>query len=110
MSLASIFTPQPTDVQWTAQDELIISLICRTDSYKFSHPFMFKQLKKLKRVKGMTSYGEARVPRDVKVTVFGGQMLFAKFFSRWRTSTLLKRSLWPTSAARSSTALPGKRS
>jgi nicotinamide phosphoribosyltransferase len=82
MSLSNIFTPQPSDVQWTAQDELMISLICRTDSYKFTHPFMFKQLKKLKRVKGMTSYGEARVPSNVKITVFGVQMLLAKFFTK----------------------------
>lgn len=82
MSLMNIFTPQPSDIQWTALDELQISLICRTDSYKFTHPFMFKQLKKLKHVKGMTSYGEARVPSQVKITVFGIQMLLGKFFSK----------------------------
>lgn len=80
--LNKILSPQPTDIEWTALDELQISLICRTDSYKFTHPFMFRELKKKKNVRGMTSYGEARVPHDVKITVFGVQMLFAKFFTK----------------------------
>ena len=80
--LDNIFSPSASDIEWTASDEMIISLIFRTDSYKFTHPFMFRELKKRKNVRGMTSYGEARVPHDVKITVFGVQMLFAKYFTK----------------------------
>jgi len=87
MSVRTILAPKATDIAWTAEDELIISIIFRTDSYKFTHPFMFKQLQKRlakrgAKVVGMSSYGEARVSSQVKVTMFGMQMLLAKFFSK----------------------------
>lgn len=84
-SAASLLAPRPTDIEYTAKDHLIISLIFRTDSYKFSHPFMFKQLNKRKgkkKVIGMTSYGEARVPSSTNITVMGGQMGLNKLFHR----------------------------
>jgi nicotinamide phosphoribosyltransferase len=78
----TFLAPLATDVEWTAEDELIISLIFRTDSYKFTHPFMFKQLKKRKNITGMSSYGEARIGQDHSVTMFGLQMLLAKVFTK----------------------------
>lgn len=82
MSVSQLLAPKATDVSYTAKDHLIISTIFRTDSYKFTHPFMFKELKKKMKVKGMSSYGEARVPANVNITVFGGQMGIAKIFYR----------------------------
>jgi nicotinamide phosphoribosyltransferase len=85
MSVAQLLAPKATDIQYSAKDHLIISTIFRTDSYKFTHPFMFRELNKRlgkKKVVGMASYGEARVPKDVNITVFGGQMGLAKIFYR----------------------------
>jgi nicotinamide phosphoribosyltransferase len=85
LSVAQLLAPKASDIQYTAKDHLIIATIFRTDSYKFTHPFMFRELNKRKgrkKVVGMSSYGEARVPQDVKVTVFGGQMGLQKIFYR----------------------------
>lgn len=85
MSIAQLFAPKPSDVAYSAMDEQLISLICRTDSYKFTHPFMFKELNKRvgkKKVVGMASYGESRMPSRTKVTVMGGQMALNKMFYR----------------------------
>ena len=81
----SLLAPKESDKPYTAQDILIISLIFRTDSYKFTHPFMFAELNKREgkaKVVGMSSYGEARVGSQNKITVFGGQMTVNKLFSR----------------------------
>ncbi len=85
MSVAQLLAPKASDIVYTAKDHLIISTIFRTDSYKFTHPFMFRELNKRKgkkRVVGMSSYGEARVPREVRITVMGGQMGLQKIFYR----------------------------
>lgn len=85
VSVPSFLAPVASDIEYTAEDELIISLICRTDSYKFTHPFMFKELNKRAgkgRVVGMSSYGEARVSKDHTITPFGMQMLLMKYFSK----------------------------
>lgn len=84
-SAASLLAPRLNDVEYTAKDHLIISTIFRTDSYKFSHPIMFKRLNKRagkKKVVGMTSYGEARVSPAQQITVMGGQMGLQKIFYR----------------------------
>lgn len=84
-SIAQLLAPKATDKVYTAKDHLIIATIFRTDSYKFTHPFMFRELNKRKgkkRVVGMSSYGEARVPKHVNITVFGGQMGLQKIFYR----------------------------
>ena len=85
MSVAQLLAPKATDKAFTPKDHLIIATIFRTDSYKFTHPFMFRELNKRKgrkKVVGMSSYGEARVPRTTLVTVFGGQMGLQKIFYR----------------------------
>jgi len=85
IDVRTLLAPKPTDKSYTAQDLLIISLIFRTDSYKFTHPFMFAELNKRegkKKVVGMSSYGETRIDSREKVTVFGGQMTINKLFSR----------------------------
>lgn len=81
-NIKNLFAPKATDVAYAAKDQLIISLIFKTDSYKFTHPFMFKELKKKLNVRGMSSYGEARMPAHEKITVFGGQMGIQKMFYR----------------------------
>lgn len=80
--MADLLAPKASDVEYTVQDQLIISLIFRTDSYKFSHPFMFRELKKIKNVRGMSSYGTARVPKNQPITMFGMQMLLQKMFAK----------------------------
>jgi nicotinamide phosphoribosyltransferase len=82
VSIQEYFKPNGFDIKYTAQDQLIISLILRTDSYKLTHPFMFDQLQRRKNVVGMTAYGEARISQDEKITMFGMQMLLMKFFSK----------------------------
>jgi nicotinamide phosphoribosyltransferase len=81
----TLLQPKDTDKPYPIIDDLIVSLIFQTDSYKFTHPFMFAELNKRvgkPRVVGMSSYGEARCGRSEKVTVFGGQMGINKLFSR----------------------------
>lgn len=85
MSIAELFAPKATDIAYTAKDQLIISLIFRTDSYKFTHPFMFAELNKRpgkKKVVGMSSYGESRMKGSTRITVMGGQMGLNKMFHR----------------------------
>lgn len=81
----ALLAPKATDVPYPAIDDPVISLIFRTDSYKFTHPFMFAELNKRpnkKKVVGMTSYGEARIPNHEEVTVMGGQIVVNKMFCR----------------------------
>lgn len=85
MSIAALFAPKASDVQYAPKDLLLISLIARTDSYKFTHPFMFRELNKRpgkKKVVGMSSYGETRVPSSTNITMFGLQMVLSKMFYR----------------------------
>lgn len=81
----TLLQPKDTDKEYPIIDDLIVSLIFQTDSYKFTHPFMFAELNKRvgkPKVTGMSSYGEARVGQTEKITVFGGQMAINKLFSR----------------------------
>lgn len=85
VNIAQLFAPKATDVAYSPISDPIIAFIFRTDSYKFTHPFMFKELNKRpgkKRVVGMSSYAEARVKSNQQVTVFGGQIAINKLFQR----------------------------
>jgi nicotinamide phosphoribosyltransferase len=77
IDIAALFAPKATDVQYESIDELIISLILRTDSYKFGHPFAYPE-----DVQGMSSYGEARVPSHNTIVPFGMQMYLKKYFTK----------------------------
>ena len=77
IDIATLLAPKATDVSYVSPDELIISLICRTDSYKFGHPFAYPE-----KVKGMSAYGEARVPSTSVIVPFGMQIYLKKFFTR----------------------------
>lgn len=77
VDIASLFAPKATDIPYICEDELIISLICRTDSYKFGHPKSYR-----KGIKGMSSYCEARVPKSQTIIPFGLQMYVKKFLSK----------------------------
>jgi nicotinamide phosphoribosyltransferase len=72
-----IFSPSTTDVSYTRDEQLKISLICRVDSYKFSHPFAYPD-----DIKAMSSYGESRTGRDTVVVPFGMQLLLKKYLSQ----------------------------
>lgn len=76
-NIASIFSPQSNDVVYVQDDQLKISLICRIDSYKFSHPFAYPD-----GIKGMSSYGEARVKGSEVIVPFGMQMLVKRYLSQ----------------------------
>lgn len=76
-NIQDLFAPKATDIAYTQEDQLIISNICRMDSYKNSHPFAYK-----KGIKAMTSYGTARVPFATTIVAFGMQMLTKKYLSQ----------------------------
>lgn len=76
-NIKQLFAPKATDRSYTATDQLKISLICHTDSYKFSHPFAYPD-----DILGMTSYGEARVSKDTVVVPFGQQILAKRFLNQ----------------------------
>lgn len=77
IDIAALLAPKASDVAYTAEDFLIISVICRTDSYKFGHPFAYPE-----NVKGMSAYGEARVPSNNTIVPFGMQMYLKKTFNK----------------------------
>ena len=52
IDIGALFAPKSTDVPYVCEDELIISFILRTDSYKFGHPFAYPKSKK-RRVVGI---------------------------------------------------------
>lgn len=70
IDIKALLGPQPTDVEYLPQLPLVISLILRMDSYKFSHPFAYR-----KGIKAMTSYGTARISPDQFVVAAGMQLL-----------------------------------
>jgi len=79
MNIQEIFSPKATDVAYTQDEQFVISLICRMDSYKFSHPFAYPTDIS---IKGMTSYGETRVSPDDIVVPFGMQMLTKRYLTQ----------------------------
>lgn len=81
MNIQELFKPKATDIKYEQPDQLKISLICRIDSYKFSHPFAYPKLKKGKKIKGMSSYGEARIANNVRVVPFGMQLLLKRYLT-----------------------------
>ena len=76
-ALKNALTPSYSDVAYKQEDQLKISLICRMDSYKFSHPFAYPE-----GIEGMSSYGEARVKPTEIVVPFGMQMLMKRYFTQ----------------------------
>jgi nicotinamide phosphoribosyltransferase len=74
--IKELLAPKATDVAYTQDEQLKISLICRVDSYKFSHPFAYP-----KNILGMSSYGEARMKRSDVVVPFGMQLLIKRFLT-----------------------------
>lgn len=77
-NIENMFAPRESDVLYTADEELKISLICRVDSYKFSHPFAYPDI----NIEGMTSYGEARIPNTNIVVPFGAQILVKRYLTQ----------------------------
>jgi nicotinamide phosphoribosyltransferase len=77
IDVIALLAPKTTDKKYTVEDQLKISLICRTDSYKFSHPFAYPA-----GIKGMTAYGEARVPAYQIIVPFGLQLLLKRYLSQ----------------------------
>ncbi len=80
--VASLLIPTSTDKKYTSEDQLKISLICRTDSYKFSHPFAYPKNINGSTIKGMTSYGTARVSPKTTIVPIGMQLLLKKYFTQ----------------------------
>lgn len=81
MNIKDYFAPNNNDVEYVQGDQLKISLICRIDSYKFSHPFAYP-----KNIKAMTSYGEARIPGTEVVVPFGMQLLVKRYLNETITA------------------------
>ncbi len=82
VNVEQLFAPAVTDVQYTQDEQLKISLICRMDSYKFSHPFAYRD-----GIKAMTSYGTARMSKDTEITPSGMQILNKRYLSQTITMT-----------------------
>ena len=59
------------------RSQLRISLICRVDSYKFSHYLAYPA-----GITAMTSYGEARMSGTQAIVPFGMQMLIKRYLSQ----------------------------
>ena len=76
-NIEELFTPTEKDNQYTQTDNFVVSLICRIDSYKFSHPFAYPD-----GIEGMTSYGEARISESDVVVPFGMQMLTKRYLNQ----------------------------
>lgn len=81
INIAELFAPTADDIEYTVEDWLTISLICRTDSYKFGHPYV-KLNSNGRKIVGMSSYGEARTGKDDEITPFGMQMFLKNYFSK----------------------------
>lgn len=69
--------PKPNDKEYSNGDELKISLILRADSYKFFHSQAYAP-----NIIGMSSYGEARVSKNVTIVPFGLQLLIKKYLTQ----------------------------
>lgn len=76
-NFATLFAPTSNDIEYTQEDQLKISLICRIDSYKFSHPFAYPD-----GIKSMSSYGTARVDSKEIVVPFGMQILVKRYLTQ----------------------------
>lgn len=76
INIGNMFAPKDTDVEYEQIDQLEVSLICRLDSYKFSHPFAYPD-----NIEGMSSYGECRIDPDDIVVPFGIQLLVKRYLT-----------------------------
>ncbi len=79
------FAPKDTDRPYVTDEEFKISLICRIDSYKFSHPFAYPDEQDLApgdAIVGMTSYGTARVRSNQVIIPAGMQVLCKKYLTQ----------------------------
>lgn len=81
-AIQTLFAPGVTDVAYVQEDQLKISLICRMDSYKFSHPFAYPDDVEGQKIKGMTSYGTARVDSRQVIIPAGMQMLLKRYLTQ----------------------------
>jgi len=77
VSIEQLFAPKTTDIKYTQTEQLKISLICRVDSYKFSHPYAYPD-----GIEAMTSYGEARIPGQERIVPFGMQLLIKRYLTQ----------------------------
>lgn len=81
-AIQTLFAPSATDVAYVQEDQLKISLICRMDSYKFSHPFAYPDDVDGQKIKGMTSYSTARVASSQVIIPAGMQMLLKRYLTQ----------------------------
>ena len=79
--MLDFFKPNSSDVRYVQEKQLVISLICRMDSYKFSHPFAYPN-RENEQIVGMTSYGTARVESNKTIIPAGMQLLIKKYLSQ----------------------------
>lgn len=75
--ISKYLTPSEKDKKYTYMDMLIISMILRSDSYKGAHAHSYRP-----GIKGMSSYGEARVSKDTITVPAGMQMLLKRYFTQ----------------------------
>lgn len=73
----NFFSPKPSDREYALPEDFRVGLICRMDSYKFSHPFAYPS-----GIEGMTNYGTARIGSDKSVVAAGMQILVKKYLTQ----------------------------
>lgn len=77
--------PKATDIEYVQNEQLRIPLICRMDSYKFGHPFAYRE-----GITGMASYGSARVPESEVIIPAGMQLLVKEYLTEQVTMDHIK--------------------
>lgn len=87
IDIEQLLSPKITDIEYSQDEMLKISLICRMDSYKFSHPYAYR-----KGIKAMSSYGEARVSGKIKIVNAGGQLVVKRYLSQQITMADVDRA------------------
>ncbi len=78
IDIEQLLSPKPTDIQYTYDDIFRIANLLRLDSYKFAHPYAYP---KNKGIRGMSSYGEARVSTDEIIESFGLQIFIKRYLT-----------------------------
>ena len=79
--ISQLLAVKPADVEYDFDDQLVIGLICRSDSYKFGHADAYAP-----GITGISAYASARVSPKEEIVPFGMQLLLKKYLTQRITS------------------------
>jgi nicotinamide phosphoribosyltransferase len=77
MNVKQFFIPSADDIEYERILPLKISVILRMDSYKFSHPFAYRE----EHFSSMVSYGSSRLGNDHVIIPAGMQILVNRYLT-----------------------------